>query len=602
MQVPASYKKVTWIAALVLMALIAIGIALVTHLREPLAHLISKRYGRDIRIEGPLHAHLFSLHPGLIAERITIGNPPWISPGTMAHIGKLTVRFDLPWGGRPFALRELRLEGLELQLKRNIDGYANWYWKPPGTVPGRGAPLIYRLSLPHAHVTLDDERRHLNFDGTLTTEDAEDAAKLRITATGRLNDRDFALRLTGDPLATVARNKPYGFELEEHSSGSELTSQGSVLQPFDFRLLEATFAAHGADLKDLYFLIGAILPDTGPYRLSGRLTRHYTTFTLSDLAATSGGSDIGGKLVSHLFESGKAHTDIELHSRRLRIADLGLRAAGRAGEPPEDKPLLLPQKEIPLTGLRRSNSNISYHARELEVGHLSLRSVRGSMSIEYGEVNVPTLSAALSDGEINAHGKFDARSAKAAANLDVRLANVRVGQLFRKHPDEPPLEGPLDGHLNVSGRGRSVHEMAASLNGTLRLFLPGGVMRASLAELAGANLRGLQLTLSKSKKEAAIRCAVARFQARDGTLVARQLMIDTDRMLITGAGDIQLGTEALDLRIQGEPKHLRLLRLSGPLLVQGTLAHPKVTLDKHDRKLELIDPGHAADSDCTRPP
>ena len=615
MQLPESSKKVTRIGICVLLAAVAAGMVLVllalalldgNQLRGPLAERISKHYGRDIRIAGPLQARLFSLHPSFIAEQVTIGNPPWIPPGTMAHIGKLTVSFDLPWNGRPFALRVLKLEGLDLLLKRDIDGHANWYWKAPGTLPGKGAPLVYSLSIPDAHVTLDDERRHLEFVGTLTTQDADtaaDAATLKIAVKGHLNGRAFAMSVTGDPLATVARNKPYVFELEEHSSGSELTCHGSLLAPFDFRLLEATFAAHGADLKDLYFLIGALLPNTGPYRLSGKLTRHYTTFALRDLSASSGQSDIGGTLVSQLFESGKAHTDIDLHSRRLRIADLGLRAAGRAREPAGDKPpahggLLLPDTQIPLTGLRRSNSNISYHAQELDTGRLSFRSVAGRMSIEYGAVEVPVLSATLPDGKLSAHGKFDARPAQAAVSLDLEFSKVRASQFFRNGPGEPPLDGPLDGHLVISGRGRSVHEMAAGANGTVTVSLVGGVMRASLAELAGTNLRSLELMLSKSKKEAAVRCAIASLQARNGTLVARQLMIDTDRMLITGGGAIQLGTETLDLQIQGEPKHLRLLRLSGPLLIQGSLAHPEVKIDKHDRKLELIDPGRAKDGGC----
>src|SRR6185312_3451614 len=103
------------------------------------------------------------------------------------------------------------------------------------------------------------------------------------------------------------------------------------------------------------------------------------------------------------------------------------------------------------------------------------------------------LSAALPDGAINAHGSFDVRPATPSASLDLDFSNVRVGQLFRKDPTQPPLDGPLNGHVTLSGHGRSVHELAASANGTLTAVLPEGVLRASFAELAGANLRGLEM-------------------------------------------------------------------------------------------------------------
>jgi AsmA family protein len=112
-------------------------------------------------------------------------------------------------------------------------------------------------------------------------------------------------------------------------------------------------------------------------------------------------------------------------------------------------------------------------------------------------------------------------------------------------------------------------------------------------------LRGLGLLLTKNKDETPVRCAVALFQARKGTLTAQTLVIDTDPVLITGGGTITLDTEALDLQIQGHPKHVRLFRLKAPVAIQGTLRHPSIGVDKEDRKFQLVDPGHGKDVDCT---
>jgi AsmA family protein len=591
----------TLAALLGLSCLLAAALALVdaNRLRGPIAGYLSRHYGRQIRIDGPLHGQLLSLHPGFVAERVTIGNPPWSRPGTLATIGKLTVVLDLPWFGQTYALRKLQMDDAELHLQRDADAHANWLWKAPGILPGKGIPPIYGLSVADAHVTLDDDRRHLLFDGTLTTKESGNAhTPLRIEGKGHLNGRDATFTIDGDPLAHVERSRPWQFSLDARSSGSHLTGHGSVAQPFDFRNLDATFKASGADLKDLYYLLGVLLPNTGPYQLSGKLARHYTRFELSDLVATSGQSDMHATVASKMDDNGHSHVEVHLRSQRLRIADLGARAAGRAAGPASAKPLVLPELELRVDGIRRSDASLTFQAERLEAGHLSFRTVAGKMSIDHGLVIVPALSAELSDGKVTAHIRFDGRPDIPIATLTLDATNVRLGVLAKKDPEQPPLDGPLRAHIELTGRGRSVHEIAADANGTVTALLPQGTMRASLAEITGADLRALRLMLAKSKADTPVRCALARFQARKGLLTARTLVIDTDPILITGAGSIELDTEALDLQVQGHPKHLRLFRLQAPVVIGGTLRHPTFGIDKRGRKFELVDPGHGKDVDC----
>lgn len=562
---------------------------------------MSKRYGRQIRIDGDLHTHLLSLHPAFVAEHVTIGNPPWTAPGAMASIDRLSVVLDLPLFGQTYALRKLEMEGADLHLRRAADGHANWLWRAPGILPGKGIPPIYSLSAPNAHVALDDDRRHLLFDGTLTTKDTQSdrgTVPLRIEGKGHLNGRDATFTIDGEPLANVTRSRPYRFTLNARSSNTHLTGHGSVSQPFDFRNLEATFAAEGEDLKDLYYLAGVILPNTGPYELSGKLARHNTSFRLSELVATFGESDLRATIVSEMDSGGHTHVDVDLHPQRLRIADLGVRAAGRAAGPPGTKPLLLPEFEIRVDGIRRSQAAITFHAQELDAGRLSFRKVTGKMSIDHGLVIVPQLSADLPDGKVSAHVRFDGRPEIPTATLDLNVADIRLGQLAGKDPTQPPLDGPLRGHLKLTGRGHSIHEIAADATGSGTAILSEGTMRASLAELTGIDLRGLRMLLTKNKDETPVRCAVARFQVHKGTVTTQTLVIDTDPVLITGGGSIELNTEALGLQIQGHPKHVRLLRVRAPIAIQGTFAHPSVRVEKDGRKFELVDPGHGKDVDC----
>jgi AsmA family protein len=102
-------------------------------------------------------------------------------------------------------------------------------------------------------------------------------------------------------------------------------------------------------------------------------------------------------------------------------------------------------------------------------------------------------------------------------------------------------------------------------------------MREAFAELTGIDLaRGLGLILTKNERNTEVRCGVANLKAGGGELRVTTLLIDTTHVLVTGQGDINLKSEALDLSLQGQPKQARMLRLRTPITLRGSLLQPKI--------------------------
>jgi uncharacterized protein involved in outer membrane biogenesis len=606
----------------VLIAMLIAAVALVdaNHFRAPLARFIAKRTGREIRIEGTLTAHLLSLTPRVSAERVAIGNPPWMPPGPTAEFGRLSLSFELlALFSHAFVIDTLDLHAATLHLARDADGRANWQAHDPGKRIGEGPPLIHSLSMLEARVELDDRRRHLKFNGTISAQDAPAVAgtrPLRIDGSGDLNGHAASFVVDADSLATVKRGQAYHFAFDEHSSGSHLSGRGALPRPFDFHALDTTFEAQGEDLKDLYFLTGVTLPNTGAYRLSGRLVREGMHFQFSNLVASSGRSDVRGTL-SIETSSGRPKLDADLHSQLLRPADLGERAAGRAA-PAAAKPLLLSDAALPLTGIRSNDAVVRLHVAGFEAGRVTLHALAAQVAIDHGVLSVTSLSAAFPQGRISGRVKFDATGTVPAADLDLRIVDLALNQFDRKGTGEPPLDGVLQARLTLKGNGSSLHELVANANGVMTAVLPHGAIRASFAELTGIDVsRALGLMLKKDHKETTVRCGIASFQIHKGIMAEQSLVFDTDSVLITGTGTVHLDSEALDLAIRGQPKGWRLVRLRSPVLVRGTLAHPSIALEVRNTALQageavalgivltpiasvlaFVDPGLAKDADC----
>jgi AsmA family protein len=591
-------------ALIVLAVILAVSVAAVLGfaaaadaglLRGALVRLIARRVGRPIEVAGSLEVHLLSRYPRITAERVTVGNPAWVAPGRTAEIGELSLVAAWPRFRRPLGVTSVTLRSATLYLMRNAAGRANWQWTSPDENSGAAPlPIVRIVSIDNAHVILDDERRHLKFDGTVSVGDSpESDAALRIRGEGRLNGRAASFEITGDALAGANHELPYHFSFTERSGGSQLSGKGLLPRPFDFNLIDTAFEASGPDLKDLYFLVGVTLINTGSYRLSGNLERRGNLTKFGDLSIASGQSDARGTL--SIDSSGKRpRLDVDLKSQVLRMADLGERAAGQAADVPAS--LMLSDAPLSAEALRRSDARLTFHAGRVDAGRLSLDKVSAKGTLEHGLLTVAPLLADILRGNLEAHVTLDAQRDPPAADADIKIEKLQLADIHRKNSGAAPIEGPLDARIKITGRGSSIHQVAASGNGSVTVVMPQGEIRDSLAELTGIDLRGLGLLLSKDQHDTPLRCAVGSFTERDGTLSAQRLIADTEPVLIIGEGRLDLKSEQLDFLLRGYPKSPRFFRFRSPVHVKGTLLKPAFGIEA--RRLQVIDPGRAKDEDC----
>ncbi len=254
------------------------------------------------------------------------------------------------------------------------------------------------VSILNAQVVLDDARRHLQFTGTVSVQDTRgsgDLRPLRIDGSGQLNGRAASFGISADPLVSASHKTPYHFRFSESSSGSHLEGSGVLPEPFFVEITDATFVATGPDLKDLFFLVGVHLIDTADYRATGKVERRGKLTTFSDLVVTSGSSDMRGSVATD-SSSGRPRFDVDLRSEVLKLADLGLRAAGRAPQVP--LPLLLSDAMISPNVLHAEGAVAKYHAKRVEIGRIAFENVSLDASIGKDVLTVRPLSATLSGG------------------------------------------------------------------------------------------------------------------------------------------------------------------------------------------------------------
>ena len=628
---PGAPEKIAASVTLALIAAVLLFLALFDWnlLRGPIGRWASNRYDREIELNGDLDVHLFSWTPSMQVRDVRIGGPDWARERDTLRVGDLqaSVRLRSLFAGR-IEMPRVAIARAEAVLISTEDGRRSWALDPdaPGTGEGVKLPPIQRLIIRDGRISLDEQGRDIRLDATIDAREGTDGeAGFRLDGEGTINGTPLTVEVRGGPFLNVRRDRPYAFHAEVNGAGTRMVADGSITRPFDLGRFTAELSLRGQDLADVYLLTGITTPNTPPYRLKGRLTRNDARFTFEDFSGRVGSSDLSGDLV--VDKAGdRRRVEADLRSRLLDIDDLAAVlgaetqvtgggdsrvSSGRPGR-------LLPDAPLNVERLRVMDGELRYRAARVKRNTLDVREVDIGAQLKSGVLDLDPIAFTFNRGELRGTAKINATRDTPYSAVDLRLRGYPLESIIPARGGAPTVTGSALGRARLEGPGASIHDFAAGSKGTISLVVPQGRMRAAFAELLGINATaGLFKLLGGDESTSEIRCAVASFAVAGGTATARTFVIDTTPVLARGSGTIDLGSETMNLRIDGETKEARLVRLWSPIIVQGPLTRPRVGVDGGSvagqvglgaalgalisplaALLPFVDPGLAEDANC----
>ena len=616
----------------VLLVLVAIFLAVFNWnmLQGPIATYASAKIGRPVRIEGNLRVHLWSAEPLATADDVRVGNPAWMrTGGDLVDIGRLTIEVKAwPLLHGEVELPLIQIDRPALRLFRNAKGRENWNF-------GGGAfrpPPIQRLVIRDGRLTLNDEKRPMTLQGSLQSSQTDlgsGAGAFEFVGGGTIRGQPFQATVHGGPLIDVRRDRPYPFAAIVNAGASHIIAHGVLPKPFDLDQISARLAVKGHDLYDLYGLTGLALPNTPPFHLDTDMRRDGTRFDFKHLAGVIGSSDLEGDLAL-TRDDDRPDLTADLRSRRADARDLST----LLGAPPKPRERsvaqaadaahlaaagrLLPDATLNVSRVRSMDAHVRYKAQSVQATpNLPLRQFAIDLTLDHGVMTADPLTFAFPHGALAGTVRLDARGEVPDTGVDLRVTGVRAEDFFRPGK-APPVTGLIEARAKLNGRGNSVHAAASNADGVVSVVAPQGQIRKALAELTGIDLlNGLGLLLAKNESQTGVRCAVADFHAQGGVLMARNIVLDTDPVLDTGHGTINLRDETLNLQLQGKPKKFRVLRVVAPITLSGHIRSPKIGIKAGKAPLQVaaavaagailgplaavipfVDPGLAKNADC----
>lgn len=588
-----------WWTAFALIALAIVVLVLLwdwNWFKGPIERRVHAETGRTFDIGGDLDVDLGWV-PTISAERLTFGNASWSKTPVMASAERLEFDVEL----KPLIFeRELRIPVVRLAkpalvLERGPQDAGNWQFGDDEE--GGLEPRFRSVWVDEGNLKYLDAARDTRIDVDVATENpkqGEFAPPIVAEGGGRWEGNRFTVEGRAEsPLALRDRERPYRIDVRASAGRTHARARGTLLDPLRLRDFDLQLALSGADLEDLYPLLGIALPSTPPYDLDGRFTRDGTTWRYDDFTGRVGDSDLAGD-ASVDTGGPRPYLRASLVSRKLDMDDL----AGFVGAPPQTgggesanaeqkqqaarqaaRSRLLPDAKYELEKLRAMDADVRWKAHRIETRRLPIDDMDAHLLMENGLVRLEPLNFGVAGGDVRSTIRLDARERTIRTRADISARGLNLPKLL------PTLElardaiGKVGGDVKIAGSGNSVARMLGSADGSASIGMGRGQISNLLMEFAGLDIAEALKFMIRGDRRIPIRCAWGDFAVANGVMRANSLAFDTTDTIIVGEGTINLRDETLDLRLRPRPKDRSLFVFRAPLLVGGTFKDPSFRPD-----------------------
>jgi uncharacterized protein involved in outer membrane biogenesis len=575
-------------------------------LRGPLNRYVSDQTGRHFEITRRL-----DVKPGWTTrvrlDGVTFANPEWARDPYLlqAESAEFEIRL-LPLLLGRLELPSLALQAPQLGLQIEEDGRRTWALGRDTSDPSN-VPLIGTLAVDKGELHFIDRAHSADIRMAFEIDpQAGNALPLKYDAKGRWQGEPFSANgRTGSVLVlNTPLREPFPLQINAVAGSTSLRATGTLASLATVDGANASFELRGANLADLYRLVGVVLPETPRYALNGHVTRQGPVWNVTRIRGRLGQSDLGGELAYDRSQAIPLLTG-KLQSKVLDFDDLaplvGLPeqprsvAAGPAvpavaGVAPASAAMakkaappgrVLPTATLDVRRLRAMDADVVYSAARISnVRALPLERADIHIRIKAGVMDLDPLKLGVAGGQLSGRLRINATSDPAAVAVNLDARGLQLNRLFPAVESTRSSLGRMAGNIDLKGRGNSAASMLGTASGDVALLMGQGQISNLLLEFAGLDGGEIIKFLLRGDRNVQLRCAAAAFDVKQGVMTSRAIVLDTVDTVIVGAGTVSLVDESLDLVLRPSPKDASILSLRSPLKITGTFAAPRAGPDK----------------------
>ncbi len=546
-----------------------------------LEHVLSEGLGRRVSIGGAVRVGVWLKGPTLIAHDVRLANVGWGSEPQMLTIQRVKAKFPL----LPLFSREVHVEALELETVRALvetdtDGLTNrprpgpvktpsklgaaFVLEGPRSVTARDIDITYREGPSAKPIAIALER--LRFDWLVPG--------LKVEAKGVYRSARVGLiAVLSDPLALV-KGDAAPVEAGVTVGATTILIKGRVASPTRGGGSALRLDGKGPNLRDVGALAGIEgLSEDGPLAFSLDVVVSQSAFAVNEFSASLGSATIVGSATAvRAPTTGAPQIEVVLASDTVDLELL----RGDWG-----KLLALPtlwSLPIPVDLWRKSRVDLTYQAQSASYRDLDAADVDIRVLFDDGVVTVYPLTFSVDDVPLDAELSLALTGEVPLAHLRMDARRFPLSKVLAASGVLEGLEGPADLSVDVQGKGNSLKQIAASLQGNVDLALgPGHIQPRLLAPLPD-QARGAWTSLTRASTAGApFDCVLAKLVFDRGQADNSTAVMSSGAVQIATKGTVDLGSDRIDMLMSVQPREKSLLRAVSGAGYSAKVAGPVLT-------------------------
>jgi uncharacterized protein involved in outer membrane biogenesis len=559
--------------------------------------IASARAQRQVKVTGEFNLYFDPIDIAFRADGLTVANPAWAPHSDLVDARHLALRIrtgSLLWG-KP-VIANAAVDGAHLSLQWDAQHRRNTWTFAPAASPAAASslPRIERGVFNATHVDYADPQAQLVLHvdlNPIVAADARVGQALGFSGSGTLHNQPmrFAGRIAA-PDQTL-QTLPSAVALHAQGNATTIDVTGQMPGLTDIGAGQYHFAARGANMADLFALMGVVVVPTRHYHVVANVRRSADTWVFSNIKGVFGDSDLAGRLDVGTRDN-RLHLGADLHTASLDLLDaapvLGydpqrLDRMGTRGLVTHENghPRILPDAPLRAAELRRFDADVRYRVAKVAAQHFPLGQIDLTLRLDHGVMTLQPLSAQVAGGHLDSGFVLDMRGPEVKAQYRLALHPTPLGTLLARFGvKQSGTTGTLEARVAMHGVGNSLRSNLGHASGRIAVIIPSGTLTTADAQLAELDIGTFaqRMFQKKLKDPVAINCGLVAFTVDDGVARADPLLIDTRKNVITGTGDFSFRDEAVALQVRAKGKTFSLFSLQSPIELGGYLAAPRVSV------------------------